>query len=189
MRKVGALLLMAIWISTVIYLVFGFHFSDLEKRVEDIRQLRSGWPAVPGSVVDVRFYDADATDENDQSYAAITYQYSVSRILYSSRQDLTYYSQAQKQAIKYYPGQSISVYFDPNDACKGLIEPMNISVLDVSKWWEILLRIFTYPAIILGCIAIWVIIAGNEKPNNLQEKSIDPPNNVTNQLTSKEHMR
>jgi hypothetical protein len=41
----------------------------------------------------------------------------------------------------------------------------------------------------LGCIAIWGIIAGNEKPNNLQEKSIDPPNNVTNQLTSKEHMR
>jgi hypothetical protein len=171
MRIVSALLLMAIWTAALIYLLWGLHYSDLEKRVENIRQLRSGWPSVPGSIVDVKFHDADPTYENDQSYAAITYQYSVSKVYYNACQNLNYYSHAQKQAIRYSPGKSVTVHFDPDNAAIGLIEPMNISVLDVSKWWEVLLRMLIYPSIIIGCIMIWGMIAVNEKPKTSPDGS------------------
>lgn len=154
MSKLLAILMMAAWAAVILYLLFA-HAMDIDGRMEQLREARSQWPTTPGTVSEVKFHDADPTDDNDYSFATIGFQYKVSGTLETSRQQLNYGTAAQKAQISYRPGQTTTVYYNPTKPESAVIEPSKVDLYEVSRWWEVILRIMAFPSIILGCIVIW----------------------------------
>jgi hypothetical protein len=166
MRKFIAVLMMVIWTVGILYVLLGPHLASIETRMENLRQEHSQWPTVQGNVLEIRFHEADLSDDNDRSYAIVRFQYCVSGLTYTGKQRLYYYTDAQRNAIKYRIGQTVTVYHDPDQAAEAVIEPQRVDLYDVSVWWETMLRMLTYPSIMIGCIVIWCAVATGKVARN-----------------------
>jgi hypothetical protein len=165
MRKFIAVLMMAIWTAVIFYVLWG-HLVSVEARMENLRQEHSQWPTVQGTVLEVRFYDADPSDDNDRSCAIVRFQYKVSGLAHAGKQSLYYNTDAQRRAIQYFIGQTVNVYHNPDQAAEAVIEPQRVNYYDVSAWWETMLRMLTYPSIVIGCIFIWSVVATGKVAQN-----------------------
>jgi hypothetical protein len=160
MRKTMAIFLIATWIVAIFYLMFGIHLPDIENRMENLREERSKWPAVPGIVTNVDSHVADITDDNDRDSVSVSFQYKVSNVTLNSHQ---YWYYTTKTG--YTKGQSITVYYNPMQNKEAVLDPKNVDVYEVSKWWETILRILAMPAIIFGCMFIWSFVTAGKKHN------------------------
>jgi hypothetical protein len=157
---------MAIWTVGILYVLWGPHLASIEARIENLRQEQSQWPTVQGTVLEVRFHDANLSDDNDRSYAIVRFQYSVSGLAHAGKQKFYYYTDTQRSAIKYCIGQTVTVYHDPDQDAEAVIEPQRVDLYDVSAWWETMLRMLTYPSIVIGCIVIWGSVATGKVAQN-----------------------
>lgn len=170
MRKVIAFFLMATWAVGILYILFGPYFADLQARMENVRQERSEWPSVPGTIEEVQFHAA--TDDNDSSYVLFKFRYNVSGVLYNTAQkwaDYTAgYKEAREKAKSQQPGQPVTVYYNPADTRQAVLYPTSVDLYEVSTWWETVLRILTYPSIIIGCAFIWQIITNGKTHNSMK---------------------
>ncbi len=166
MRKALAILAMAAWAAAVLFVLF-WHMGDMESKMEDLRQVRSEWPTVTGTVTKIDFHDADPTDDNDRSYATLRFQYNALGSPHTSEQGLLYYSDDQRSAIAYSPGQAVTVHYDPAKAASAVVEPNNVDYYLVTNWWQTILRILAFPSILVGCPIIWGLIAGGERTRKL----------------------
>ena len=158
MRKVIAILMMAAWAVGILYILWGPHLADLEARMEKVRQERYHWPAVQGRILDTKVHVPD----NDSEYPTVTtrFQYSVSGTTYTAEQTWGYSDRDRK----YQSGQMVTVYYDPIDSWKAVIELQRVDLYEVSAGWETLLRILAYPAIIVGCMVIWGSVVMDKPP-------------------------
>ncbi len=160
MRKVIALLLMAIWTVTILYVLCGPHLASIQTRMEQVRQVRSQWPSVPGTILDVRFNGA--VDDNDYSSLLVKFQYSLSGVSYFAWQKWADYAEGYREfaekAGTFNRGQPVTVYYDTTDPRKAVIDRRNVDLYEVSAVWETILRIFSYPSIIIGCMLIWLLV-------------------------------
>jgi len=159
MRKVIAILLMAAWVVAASYIMI-LHFQDIEARMEQVRQSRSDWLSTPGTILEVQFHTA--TDDNDYSSVTVKFQYEAFGSLQVTQQKWGDYTRGYDVANSYRTGQIVTIYYDPNDPGKSVINRESVDLYDVSAWWETLLRIITFPVITIGCVFIWGVVTDSK---------------------------
>ena len=160
MRKVLALFFMATWTVGILYVLFGLHYMDIEARMEQVRQTRSQWLSAQGTILEIKSHSA--TDDNDSSSVIVKFQYEAFGSRQVAQQKWGDYTKGYKEANSYRKGQVVTVYYDPGDSMKAVINRESVDLYEVSAWWETILRILAYPSIIIGCIIIWGLVASSK---------------------------
>jgi hypothetical protein len=99
MRKVLAILVMAIWTMTILYVMFGPHLASIEARMEQVRESRSHWLSVRGTILEIKYYFA--TDDDDSSSVTVKFQYEAFGSRHIAQQNWGDYTKGYKEANNY----------------------------------------------------------------------------------------
>jgi len=83
------------------------------------------WPSLQGKVAS-SYIDSSTSNDEDEYYVDVTYEYTISGSKYSSSfktTSQTTKSDAEQDMLSYRPGSEITIYYDPNDPSSSTTSP------------------------------------------------------------------
>lgn len=146
MRWAAAILMTALLIFGVVR-VSGISLQ----RERDMRNARSSWPSVQGTVAysrEVIADDAEPDSESTGMQVTVRFSYAVDGRNYSAVQEWWKISSSGEKG--YMRGDAVTVYYDPASPSNGVVAPEQDS-----HWWQLSLICIPVLGISVGCTAIW----------------------------------
>ena len=146
MRWAAAILMTALLIFGVVR-VSGIWLQ----RERDVRNARSSWPSVQGTVTysrEVIADDAEPDSESTGMQVTVRFSYAVDGRNYSAMQEWWKISSSGEKG--YMRGDAVTVYYDPASPSNGVVAPEQDS-----HWWQLSMICIPVLGISVGCTAIW----------------------------------
>lgn len=145
-----------------IFIFLAFLISDIPRMI-----VSQGWPSTEGTIVSRRLvgqkfkeYDGDFYTNVD---GYLRYEYTVNDILYSSTSvnsiDSPFYP--YDIAIRYTVGESVIVYYNPNNPSEAVLEPGFVNIFKAFNG-------FSFLSFVLG---IYFVFLGTSRTQKMRDKN------------------